>query len=102
MLTAYDAMTASRLRRGRHRSGHAGGDSAGTCHLSYDTTVPVTLDGDDDALRPPGAVRAPASASDRRRPCPSVPTQGGPGARALRSATPLVKEARWGGQAGGR
>src|SRR5262245_38633757 len=43
MLTAYDAMTASVFDE-------AGipvmlvGDSAGNCHLGYETTVPVTLD----------------------------------------------------------
>jgi 3-methyl-2-oxobutanoate hydroxymethyltransferase len=43
MLTAYDALTASALDE-------AGipvllvGDSAGNCHLGYDTTVPVTMD----------------------------------------------------------
>ncbi|GGO80000.1 3-methyl-2-oxobutanoate hydroxymethyltransferase [Wenjunlia tyrosinilytica] len=43
MLTAYDSMTASVLDE-------AGipvllvGDSAGNCHLGYDTTVPVTMD----------------------------------------------------------
>lgn len=88
MLTAYDAMTASVFDE-------AGipvllvGDSAGNCHLGYDTTVPVTLD--QMAMLSAAVVRGTRRAlivAD----LPFGSYQEGP-AQALRSATRLVKEA---------
>ncbi|GAB2741097.1 3-methyl-2-oxobutanoate hydroxymethyltransferase [Streptomyces bullii] len=88
MLTAYDAMTASVFDE-------AGipvilvGDSAGNCHLGYDTTVPVTLD--EMTLLSAAVVRG-----TRRSlvvgDLPFGSYQEGP-VQALRSATRLVKEA---------
>ncbi|MFD1661252.1 3-methyl-2-oxobutanoate hydroxymethyltransferase [Streptomyces caeni] len=88
MLTAYDAMTASVFDE-------AGipvmlvGDSAGNCHLGYDTTVPVTLD--------EMTVLSAAVVRGTRRALivgdlPFGSYQEGP-VQALRSATRLVKEA---------
>ncbi|MCZ7413994.1 MULTISPECIES: 3-methyl-2-oxobutanoate hydroxymethyltransferase [unclassified Streptomyces] len=88
MLTAYDAVTASVFDE-------AGipvllvGDSAGNCHLGYDTTVPVTLD--QMALLSAAVVRGTRRAlvvGD----LPFGSYQEGP-TQALRSATRLVKEA---------
>lgn len=88
MLTAYDAMTASVFDE-------AGipvmlvGDSAGNCHLGYDTTVPVTLD--EMAILSAAVVRGTSRAlivAD----LPFGSYQEGP-VQALRSATRLVKEA---------
>ncbi|MEU5833654.1 3-methyl-2-oxobutanoate hydroxymethyltransferase [Streptomyces diacarni] len=88
MLTAYDAMTASVLDE-------AGipvllvGDSAGNCHLGYETTVPVTLD--QMTLLTAGVVRGTGRAlvvAD----LPFGSYQEGE-VQALRSATRLVKEA---------
>ncbi|MGA4842371.1 3-methyl-2-oxobutanoate hydroxymethyltransferase [Streptomyces sp. G45] len=88
MLTAYDAMTASVFDE-------AGipvllvGDSAGNCHLGYDTTVPVTLD--QMAMMSAAVVRGTSRAlivAD----LPFGSYQEGP-VQALRSATRLVKEA---------
>ncbi|MFF6998625.1 3-methyl-2-oxobutanoate hydroxymethyltransferase [Streptomyces sp. NPDC008313] len=88
MLTAYDAMTASVFDE-------AGipvmlvGDSAGNCHLGYDTTVPVTLD--EMAMLSAAVVRGTSRAlivAD----LPFGSYQEGP-VQALRSATRLVKEA---------
>ncbi|CAL9419588.1 3-methyl-2-oxobutanoate hydroxymethyltransferase [Streptomyces sp. DH-12] len=88
MLTAYDAMTASVFDE-------AGipvmlvGDSAGNCHLGYDTTVPVTLD--EMTLLASAVVRGTSRAlivGD----LPFGSYQEGP-VQALRSATRLVKEA---------
>ncbi|MEU8648942.1 3-methyl-2-oxobutanoate hydroxymethyltransferase [Streptomyces sp. NPDC048737] len=88
MLTAYDAMTASVFDE-------AGipvmlvGDSAGNCHLGYETTVPVTLD--------EMTVLSAAVVRGTRRALivgdlPFGSYQEGP-VQALRSATRLVKEA---------
>jgi 3-methyl-2-oxobutanoate hydroxymethyltransferase len=88
MLTAYDAMTASVFDE-------AGipvmlvGDSAGNCHLGYDTTVPVTLD--EMTMLSAAVVRGTSRAlivAD----LPFGSYQEGP-VQALRSATRLVKEA---------
>ncbi|GAA0905077.1 3-methyl-2-oxobutanoate hydroxymethyltransferase [Streptomyces thermoalcalitolerans] len=88
MLTAYDAMTASVFDE-------AGipvilvGDSAGNCHLGYDTTVPVTLD--EMTMLSAAVVRGTRRAliiGD----LPFGSYQEGP-AQALRSATRLIKEA---------
>ncbi|GGM17590.1 3-methyl-2-oxobutanoate hydroxymethyltransferase [Streptomyces fumigatiscleroticus] len=88
MLTAYDAMTASVFDE-------AGipvllvGDSAGNCHLGYDTTVPVTLD--QMTMLTAAVVRGTGRAlivAD----LPFGSYQEGP-VQALRSATRLVKEA---------
>ncbi|KMS81833.1 3-methyl-2-oxobutanoate hydroxymethyltransferase [Streptomyces leeuwenhoekii] len=88
MLTAYDAMTASVFDE-------AGipvmlvGDSAGNCHLGYDTTVPVTLD--EMTMLSAAVVRGTHRAlivAD----LPFGSYQEGP-VQALRSATRLVKEA---------
>ncbi|MCN9239927.1 3-methyl-2-oxobutanoate hydroxymethyltransferase [Streptomyces sp. RY43-2] len=88
MLTAYDAMTASVFDE-------AGipvmlvGDSAGNCHLGYETTVPVTLD--EMAVLSAAVVRGTQRAlivAD----LPFGSYQEGP-VQALRSATRLVKEA---------
>lgn len=88
MLTAYDAMTASVFDE-------AGipvmlvGDSAGNCHLGYDTTVPVTLD--EIAVLSAAVVRGTSRAliiGD----LPFGTYQEGP-TQALRSAMRLVKEA---------
>ncbi|WP_086560649.1 3-methyl-2-oxobutanoate hydroxymethyltransferase [Streptomyces africanus] len=88
MLTAYDAMTASVFDE-------AGipvmlvGDSAGNCHLGYETTVPVTLD--EMTLLSAAVVRGTSRAlivGD----LPFGSYQEGP-VQALRSATRLVKEA---------
>ncbi|EGX55633.1 3-methyl-2-oxobutanoate hydroxymethyltransferase [Streptomyces zinciresistens K42] len=88
MLTAYDAMTASVFDE-------AGipvmlvGDSAGNCHLGYETTVPVTLD--EMAMLSAAVVRGTSRAlvvAD----LPFGSYQEGP-VQALRSATRLVKEA---------
>ncbi|WP_369207962.1 3-methyl-2-oxobutanoate hydroxymethyltransferase [Streptomyces sp. PU-14G] len=88
MLTAYDAMTASVFDE-------AGipvllvGDSAGNCHLGYETTVPVTLD--QMALLTAAVVRG----TERALIVADLPFgsyQEGE-VQALRSATRLVKEA---------
>ncbi|MCX2967797.1 MULTISPECIES: 3-methyl-2-oxobutanoate hydroxymethyltransferase [Streptomyces] len=88
MLTAYDAMTASVFDE-------AGipvllvGDSAGNCHLGYESTVPVTLD--QMAMLSAAVVRGTRRAlivGD----LPFGAYQEGP-TQALRSATRLVKEA---------
>ncbi len=88
MLTAYDAMTASVFDE-------AGipvmlvGDSAGNCHLGYETTVPVTLD--EMALLSAAVVRGTSRAlivAD----LPFGTYQEGP-TQALRSAMRLVKDA---------
>ncbi|MEU7579140.1 3-methyl-2-oxobutanoate hydroxymethyltransferase [Streptomyces sp. NPDC041068] len=88
MLTAYDAMTASVFDE-------AGipvmlvGDSAGNCHLGYETTVPVTLD--EMAMLSAAVVRGTSRAlivGD----LPFGSYQEG-AVQALRSATRLVKEA---------
>ncbi|WP_406727821.1 3-methyl-2-oxobutanoate hydroxymethyltransferase [Streptomyces sp. GD-15H] len=88
MLTAYDAMTASVFDK-------AGipvilvGDSAGNCHLGYETTVPVTLD--EMTMLSAAVVRGTGRAlivAD----LPFGSYQEGP-VQALRSATRLVKEA---------
>ncbi|MEE1939908.1 3-methyl-2-oxobutanoate hydroxymethyltransferase [Streptomyces sp. TRM 70361] len=88
MLTAYDAMTASVFDE-------AGipvllvGDSAGNCHLGYETTVPVTMD--EMAVLSAAVVRGTKRAlvvAD----LPFGAYQEGP-AQALRNATRLVKEA---------
>ncbi|MFE1252994.1 3-methyl-2-oxobutanoate hydroxymethyltransferase [Streptomyces fungicidicus] len=88
MLTAYDAMTASVFDE-------AGipvmlvGDSAGNCHLGYESTVPVTLD--EMAMLSAAVVRGTSRAlivGD----LPFGSYQEGP-TQALRSATRLVKEA---------
>ncbi|MCI3930295.1 3-methyl-2-oxobutanoate hydroxymethyltransferase [Streptomyces sp. AN091965] len=88
MLTAYDAMTASVF----DESGipvMLVGDSAGNCHLGYDTTVPVTLD--EITMLSAAVVRGTSRAlivAD----LPFGSYQEGP-VQALRSATRLVKEA---------
>ncbi|KAB1148625.1 3-methyl-2-oxobutanoate hydroxymethyltransferase [Streptomyces luteolifulvus] len=88
MLTAYDAMTASVFDE-------AGipvllvGDSAGNCHLGYESTVPVTLD--EMTMLSAAVVRGTSRAlivGDM----PFGSYQEGP-VHALRSATRLVKEA---------
>ncbi|WP_369211990.1 3-methyl-2-oxobutanoate hydroxymethyltransferase [Streptomyces flavofungini] len=88
MLTAYDAMTASVFDE-------AGipvllvGDSAGNCHLGYETTVPVTLD--EITMLSAAVVRGTSRAlvvGD----LPFGSYQEG-AVQALRSATRLVKEA---------
>ncbi|MFF8282738.1 3-methyl-2-oxobutanoate hydroxymethyltransferase [Streptomyces albus] len=88
MLTAYDAMTASVFDE-------AGipvllvGDSAGNCHLGYETTVPVTLD--QMTMLTAAVVRGTEQAlvvAD----LPFGSYQEGE-VQALRSATRLVKEA---------
>ncbi|MER7928003.1 3-methyl-2-oxobutanoate hydroxymethyltransferase [Streptomyces sp. NPDC096057] len=88
MLTAYDAMTASVFDE-------AGipvmlvGDSAGNCHLGYESTVPVTLD--EMAMLSAAVVRGTSRAlivAD----LPFGSYQEGP-VQALRSTTRLVKEA---------
>ncbi|MEU6661381.1 3-methyl-2-oxobutanoate hydroxymethyltransferase [Streptomyces sp. NPDC046821] len=88
MLTAYDAMTASVFDE-------AGipvilvGDSAGNCHLGYETTVPVTLD--EMTMLSAAVVRGTKRAlvvGD----LPFGSYQEG-AVQALRSATRLVKEA---------
>ncbi|MFK4064271.1 3-methyl-2-oxobutanoate hydroxymethyltransferase [Streptomyces sp. NPDC029674] len=88
MLTAYDAMTASVFDE-------AGipvmlvGDSAGNCHLGYETTVPVTLD--QMTMLSAAVVRGTSRAlivGD----LPFGSYQEG-AVQALRSATRLVKEA---------
>ncbi|MFE4666829.1 3-methyl-2-oxobutanoate hydroxymethyltransferase [Streptomyces sp. NPDC056716] len=88
MLTAYDAMTASVFDE-------AGipvmlvGDSAGNCHLGYETTVPVTLD--EMTMLSAAVVRGTRRAlivGD----LPFGSYQEGP-VQALRSATRMVKEA---------
>lgn len=88
MLTAYDAMTASVFDE-------AGipvllvGDSAGNCHLGYDSTVPVTMD--EMAVLSAAVVRGTKRAlvvAD----LPFGAYQEGP-VQALRNATRLVKEA---------
>ncbi|KUN05428.1 3-methyl-2-oxobutanoate hydroxymethyltransferase [Streptomyces yokosukanensis] len=88
MLTAYDAMTASVFDE-------AGipvilvGDSAGNCHLGYETTVPVTLD--EMTMLSAAVVRG----TQRALVVGDLPFgsyQEGP-VQALRSATRLVKEA---------
>ncbi|MBN0044906.1 3-methyl-2-oxobutanoate hydroxymethyltransferase [Streptomyces actuosus] len=88
MLTAYDAMTASVFDE-------AGipvilvGDSAGNCHLGYDTTVPVTLD---EMTMLSAAVVRGTGRSLVVGDLPFGSYQEGP-VQALRSATRLVKEA---------
>ncbi|MFC8129852.1 3-methyl-2-oxobutanoate hydroxymethyltransferase [Streptomyces sp. NPDC057302] len=88
MLTAYDAMTASVF----DESGipvMLVGDSAGNCHLGYETTVPVTLD--EMTMLSAAVVRGTSRAlivGD----LPFGSYQEGP-VQALRSATRLVKEA---------
>ncbi|MEW2622016.1 3-methyl-2-oxobutanoate hydroxymethyltransferase [Streptomyces sp. NPDC048106] len=88
MLTAYDAMTASVFDE-------AGipvllvGDSAGNCHLGYDTTVPVTLD--EMTVLSSAVVRG-TSRSLIVADLPFGSYQEG-AVQALRSATRLVKEA---------
>ncbi|EST23690.1 3-methyl-2-oxobutanoate hydroxymethyltransferase [Streptomyces roseochromogenus] len=88
MLTAYDAMTASVF----DESGIPVilvGDSAGNCHLGYETTVPVTLD--EMTMLSAAVVRGTRRAlivGD----LPFGSYQEGP-VQALRSATRLVKEA---------
>ncbi|MFJ2604699.1 3-methyl-2-oxobutanoate hydroxymethyltransferase [Streptomyces sp. NPDC091279] len=88
MLTAYDAMTASVF----DESGVPVllvGDSAGNCHLGYETTVPVTLD--EMTMMSAAVVRGTRRAlivAD----LPFGSYQEGP-VQALRSATRLVKEA---------
>ena len=88
MLTAYDTVSASVFEE-------AGipvmlvGDSAGNCHLGYDTTVPVTLD--EMTMLAAAVVRGTSRAlivGD----LPFGSYQEGP-VQALRSATRLVKEA---------
>ncbi|MEV5439495.1 3-methyl-2-oxobutanoate hydroxymethyltransferase [Streptomyces sp. NPDC052682] len=88
MLTAYDALTASVFDE-------AGipvllvGDSAGNCHLGYDTTVPVTLD---EMTMLSAAVVRGTKRSLIVGDLPFGSYQEGP-VQALRSATRLVKEA---------
>jgi len=87
MLTAYDAMTASVFDE-------AGipvllvGDSAGNCHLGYDTTVPVTLD---QMVMLTAAVVRGTSRSLIVADLPFGSYQEGP-VQALRSAMRLIKE----------
>ncbi|MER5181416.1 3-methyl-2-oxobutanoate hydroxymethyltransferase [Streptomyces sp. NPDC002896] len=88
MLTAYDAMTASVFDE-------AGipvllvGDSAGNCHLGYETTVPVTLD---EMTMLSAAVVRGTNRSLIVADLPFGSYQEGP-VQALRSATRLIKEA---------
>lgn len=88
MLTAYDAMIASVFDE-------AGipviliGDSAGNCHLGYETTVPVTLD---QIVMLSGAVVRGTERALIVGDLPFGSYQEGP-TQALRSATRLVKEA---------
>ncbi|MFP8885006.1 3-methyl-2-oxobutanoate hydroxymethyltransferase [Streptomyces mangrovi] len=88
MLTAYDAMTASVFDE-------AGipvllvGDSAGNCHLGYDTTVPVTME--QMAMMSAAVVRGTRRAMVVAD-LPFGSYQEGP-VQALRNATHLVKEA---------
>ncbi|NEB77745.1 3-methyl-2-oxobutanoate hydroxymethyltransferase [Streptomyces sp. SID14478] len=88
MLTAYDAMTASVFDE-------AGipvmlvGDSAGNCHLGYETTVPVTLD---QLTMLSAAVVRGTSRALIVGDLPFGSYQEGP-VQALRSAMQLVKEA---------
>ncbi|MFH0244632.1 3-methyl-2-oxobutanoate hydroxymethyltransferase [Streptomyces sp. HK10] len=88
MLTAYDAMTASVFDE-------AGipvllvGDSAGNCHLGYDTTVPVTME--QMAMMSAAVVRGTRRAMVVAD-LPFGSYQEGP-VQALRNATRLVKEA---------
>ena len=88
MLTAYDAVTASVFDQ-------AGipvllvGDSAGNCHLGYDSTVPVTLD---QMVMLSAAVVRGTSRSLIVGDLPFGSYQEGP-TQALRNATRLVKEA---------
>ncbi|MBW1604505.1 3-methyl-2-oxobutanoate hydroxymethyltransferase [Streptomyces sp. JJ66] len=88
MLTAYDAVTAAVF----DETGIPVllvGDSAGNCHLGYDTTVPVTLD--QMAMLSAAVVRGTRRAlvvGD----LPFGSYQEGP-TQALRSATRLVKDA---------
>jgi len=88
MLTAYDAMTASVFDE-------AGipvilvGDSAGNCHLGYETTVPVTLD---EMTMLSAAVVRGTTRSLIVGDLPFGSYQEGP-VQALRSATRLVKDA---------
>ncbi|MCX3059619.1 3-methyl-2-oxobutanoate hydroxymethyltransferase [Streptomyces beihaiensis] len=88
MLTAYDAMTASVFDE-------AGipvllvGDSAGNCHLGYETTVPVTLD---QLTMLSAAVVRGTSRALIVGDLPFGSYQEGP-TQALRSAMRLVKEA---------
>ncbi|MFZ3594224.1 3-methyl-2-oxobutanoate hydroxymethyltransferase [Streptomyces sp. BH104] len=88
MLTAYDAMTASVFDE-------AGipvmlvGDSAGNCHLGYDTTVPVTVD---QMVMLSAAVVRGTSRALIVGDLPFGSYQEGP-TQALRSAMRLVKEA---------
>ncbi|MCQ4212629.1 MULTISPECIES: 3-methyl-2-oxobutanoate hydroxymethyltransferase [Streptomyces] len=88
MLTAYDAMTASVFDE-------AGipvmlvGDSAGNCHLGYETTVPVTLD---QLTMLSAAVVRGTSRALIVGDLPFGSYQEGP-TQALRSAMRMVKEA---------
>ncbi|MFE5210353.1 3-methyl-2-oxobutanoate hydroxymethyltransferase [Streptomyces sp. NPDC056600] len=87
MLTAYDAMTASVFDE-------AGipvllvGDSAGNCHLGYDTTVPVTLD---QMVMLTAAVVRGTSRAMVVADLPFGSYQEGP-VQALRSSMRLIKE----------
>ncbi|MER5950689.1 3-methyl-2-oxobutanoate hydroxymethyltransferase [Streptomyces sp. NPDC001904] len=88
MLTAYDAMTASVF----DESGipvMLVGDSAGNCHLGYDTTVPVTLD---QMIMLSAAVVRGTSRAMIVGDLPFGSYQESP-TQALRSAMRLVKEA---------
>ncbi|WP_327356551.1 3-methyl-2-oxobutanoate hydroxymethyltransferase [Streptomyces sp. NBC_01304] len=88
MLTAYDAMTANVF----DESGipvMLVGDSAGNCHLGYETTVPVTLD---QMVMMSAAVVRGTSRALIVGDLPFGSYQEGP-VQALRSATRLVKEA---------
>ncbi|MER7936919.1 3-methyl-2-oxobutanoate hydroxymethyltransferase [Streptomyces sp. NPDC048409] len=88
MLTAYDAMTASVFDE-------AGipvllvGDSAGNCHLGYESTVPVTMD---EMTMLAAAVVRGTRRSLIVGDLPFGSYQEGP-VQALRSATRMVKEA---------
>ncbi|MTE18777.1 3-methyl-2-oxobutanoate hydroxymethyltransferase [Streptomyces sp. TRM43335] len=88
MLTAYDATTASVFDE-------AGipvllvGDSAGNCHLGYDSTVPVTMD--ETAVLSAAVVRGTRRAMVVAD-LPFGAYQEGP-VQALRNATRLLKEA---------
>ncbi|AZS87658.1 3-methyl-2-oxobutanoate hydroxymethyltransferase [Streptomyces griseoviridis] len=88
MLTAYDAMTASVF----DETGIPVllvGDSAGNCHLGYETTVPVTLD---EMTMLSAAVVRGTRRSLIVGDLPFGSYQEGP-VQALRSATRLVKDA---------
>jgi 3-methyl-2-oxobutanoate hydroxymethyltransferase len=88
MLTAYDAMTASVF----DETGIPVllvGDSAGNCHLGYESTVPVTLD---EMTMLAAAVVRGTRRSLIVGDLPFGSYQEGP-VQALRSATRLVKEA---------